>query len=33
MFDKIVIGMREMIEDWIDHPFIWFATILVNIEI
>lgn len=33
MFDKIVIGMREMIEDWVAQPFIWFATILVNIEI
>lgn len=32
MFDKIVIGMREMIEDWIAQSFIWFATILVNIE-
>ena len=32
MVDKIVIGMKGMIEDWIVKPFIWFAIILANIE-
>lgn len=32
MVDKIVIEIKDLIEDCIVKPFIWFAIIMANIE-
>ena len=32
MLDSIIIEIKDLIEDWVAKPFIWFAIIMANIE-